>query len=459
MEYLKTRISFIYQYLWGLVNKGHERSVNAKKNILVSFLIRGGSIGVTLLLVPMTIQYINPTKYGIWLTLSSIISWFSFFDIGFGNGLRNKFAESLARGNTKLARIYVSTTYAILSIIILVVLTLFFVINPFLDWSKILNTPAEMASELSLLALVVFSFFCIQFVLNLLTIIITADQQPAKASFLSFLGNFLSLIIIFLLVKFTKGNLIYLGAALSIAPVFVLILSTLWFFSRDYKDFSPSFKHIKFGHAKDLMGLGLKFFVIQIAAIVLFQTSNIIITQLFGPTQVTPYNIAFKYFSIVSMLLGIIISPFWSAYTEAWVKEDFDWIKKTMKNLKLLWLLLSLMTLFMLLCSNFVYRLWIGPSVEVPFLLSLMMAAYIITLLWNTIYAQFLNGVGKIKLELYSGIWGMILNIPMAIYFGKKIGISGVILSGVILGLINMVWTNIQYNKLINKKAKGIWNQ
>lgn len=58
------------------------------------------------------------------------------------------------------------------------------------------------------------------------------------------------------------------------------------------------------------MGLGLKFFIIQIATVVLYETSNLIIAQLFGPAQVTPYNVAGKYFGIIPMVMGIIMTPF-----------------------------------------------------------------------------------------------------------------------------------------------------
>src|SRR5674476_825157 len=142
--------SSIVTYFTNSLSRGHERSVKAKKNILLSIVIKGLSILISLVLVPLTIHYVNPTKYGIWLTLSSIITWFSFFDIGFGHGLRNKFAEALAKGEEELARIYVSTTYAILCIIIGIVLILFLCINPFINWAKILNTTQEMAGELSI---------------------------------------------------------------------------------------------------------------------------------------------------------------------------------------------------------------------------------------------------------------------------------------------------------------------
>jgi hypothetical protein len=56
-------------------------------------------------------------KYGSWLTLRSIILWFAFFDIGLGNGLRNKFTEAKAPGNLERTRIYISTAYGLLILI------------------------------------------------------------------------------------------------------------------------------------------------------------------------------------------------------------------------------------------------------------------------------------------------------------------------------------------------------
>lgn len=447
----------LISYLNDFFKTGHERSIRAKKNILFSFIIKGLSIAISLVLVPLTISYVNPTRYGIWLTLSSIIGWFSFFDIGFGNGLRNKLAEAITKGQYDLARIYVSTTYAILAMIIGVILILFFSINPFLNWADILNAPQEMAGELSILALIVFVFFCIQFVLQLLITVMTANQEPAKASFFSFLGSLISLLIIFVLTKTTQGSLVYLGTAFSVAPVVVLLASSFWLFRYDYKKYSPSIKYVKFSHARDLMGLGIKFFVLQVAAIVIYQTSNIIIAQLFGPAQVTPYNIAYKYFGVVPMIMGIILMPFWSAFTEAWTKKDIQWIKNTMVKLKIIWVLMAIGTIIMLIFSNFIYKLWVGKEIVVPFSVSALLAAYVIIYSWNGIYINFLNGVGIIKLQLYSGILGMVLNVPLAIYFGRTLGIVGVIIPTVLMGVINMVWSVIQYNKIVNFKAKGLW--
>lgn len=451
-NFFKTRA-----YFKSKINSGHDRSVKAKKNIFGTLIFKGCSIAISLVLVPLTIHYINPTQYGIWLTLSSIVGWLAFFDIGFGSGLRNRFAEAIAKGEHELARIYLSTTYAILSIIVVALLIIFFCVNPFLNWSKILNSPSGMAAELSTLALLIFVFFCLQFVLQLITTIITANQQPAKASFFNFLGSLLSLAVIFVLTKTTSGNLIYLGLSLGAVPVVVLIASSIWFYSHEYKRYAPAYKYVKFSYARNLMSLGLKFFIIQIAAIIFYETSNLIIIQLFGPAEVTSYNIAYKYFSIIPMAMGIVMTPFWSAFTEAWVKKDTAWIESTMKKLRMLWFLITIAALLMLLFSDFVYVLWVGKKIIVPISVSATIAFYVVINAWNGIYSQFLNGVGKIKIQLYFALAGSLVNIPLAIFLGKTLGIYGVVLSTAIISVMAAIISPIQYNKIINNRATGVW--
>src|ERR1035441_3601330 len=331
-------IKIIFDKIETFFSTGHERSVKAKKNIIGLVISKGLSIFISLLLVRLTINYVNPTNYGIWITLSSIIAWMSFFDIGFGNGLRNKFAEARATGNEIKARIYISTTYAILSIIFSVVWIIFFFVHFFVDWSYVLNAPREMAGELSVLAIIVFSYFCLQIVLKTINTILIADQKPARASFLDMIAQILTLIIIYTLTRTTKGSLLNLGLTLGFAPILIMIISSFWFFHLSYKKYAPSIKYVRFSYAKDIMQLGYRFFIISIAAIVLYQTSNIIIAHLFGPELVTPYNIAYKYFGIITMMFGIIIAPFWSAFTEAWAKKDINWIKMIVKKLQYMWI-------------------------------------------------------------------------------------------------------------------------
>jgi O-antigen/teichoic acid export membrane protein len=157
------------------------------------------------------------------------------------------------------------------------------------------------------------------------------------------------------------------------------------------------------------------------------------------------------------MVFAIINLPFWSAFTKAWVEKDIAWIKNSIRTLQYVWLLFVLIAMLMVVFSDFIYKLWVGNMVVVPVSLSLVIAFFVVVNTWNAIFSQFLNGVGKIRLQLYSSIIGAALNIPLAIYFGRKFGIMGVVLSSVVLTGFNMGWGYIQYKKIIQFKASGIW--
>lgn len=412
------------------------------------------------MLVPLTINYLNPTKYGIWITLSSIIAWFGFFDVGLGHGLRNRFAEALANNNEKLARIYVSTTYAILTSIITIVLVLFYIISPFLNWNTILNAEnnAYLKSELSILALIVFSFFCLGFIFKLITTILTADQRPAKASLFGLIDKILSLIVIYILTKTTSSSLLYLGIVMSSSPVLVLAISSIWFFNGKYKKYRPSYKFVDLGKTKLLLNLGIKFFIVQLASILLYQTNVIIISHLFGPAEVTPYQVALRYFSIITLGFSIIVSPFWSAVTDAWTRKEISWIKNSMYKLRQTWFFFLIITVLMFIFSHWIYKIWVGEKIVISQLLSALIGTWIIVNTWNSIHSSFLNGIGKVRLQLYLGISVAVINIPFAIVLGKSIGIEGVLLCNLILAIVQSLIYPIQFGKIIKNKAYGIWN-
>jgi len=438
-------------------SKGDKRSVSVKRNILASFVIRILSILISLVLVPMTISYINSVQYGIWLTLSSIIGWLGYFDVGFGNGLRNRFAESVALGDSEKAKVYVSTTYAVMGIIVMILIAAILIVNPHLDWSRILNAPDSMNDDLSLLGLITIVLFCLQLWMRLVGTVLTANQEPAKAASLTLVANVLSLAAIFVLTKTTSGNIIYLGLALSVPSALVLLFSNVWFYRHKYRPYLPSLFYVDLKYVRSLMGLGIKFFVLQIATLVLYQTSNLIIAHLFGNENVTVYNVAFKYFNVVPMIMLIIMMPLWSAITDAWTKKEMNWIRNTMKKLNYVWLLLSLLVTIMLLLSKPVYLFWVGDKVQVPFIISAVLAISIVVNIGAYIYSIFLNGVGIIKIQLLLSVVEMIVFIPLAIILGKKIGLPGVILATALVNVVNLGFFTVQYRKIMSFKATGIW--
>lgn len=442
--------------------KGHERSVRAKKNILASFLIKSLSIAFSLIIVPLTINYINTSRYGIWLTISSIVGWFSFFDIGLTQGLRNKFAEAKAAGDDHMAQVYVSTTYALLGIIFSTIWILFLLVNPLLDWSSLLKVDPVMKEEVSRLAIIVFTFFCFTFVLKIITTILIADQKPAISSLIDLQGQLLSLLIIIILVKTTEGSLIKLGLAFCISPVLVLIAASLFLFNGKYKRYKPSISKIKFRYVKDLFNLGIAFFIIQFANIFQFQTANVIIARNFNTADVTSYNIVYRYFGILNMIFVIFLTPFWSASTEAYMKNDMGWIKNGIKRYNQLNIIMIIAGVVMLVFSDTAYRLWLGEgTVEISFLLSLCGFIFFNTSIFGGKYVSFLNGISALRIQFLACIISPILYIASALIMIKHLGmgVHALFIASIITNFNTFLLAPIQYYMIVVKGKRGIWTK
>ncbi len=441
-----------------LINNS-KRSVKAYKNIIALFVIKGVGMAIGFVLVPLTLNYLDPTRYGIWITISTFVTWLALFDVGLGNGLRNRLAEAIAKNDMTKARIYVSTTYAGLAIVFTGVYILFFIVNIFLDWTVILNTSKDLKDELRLLLSIVFLFFCIQFVLNLIYTIAFAKQEPALTQAFGILGSLLSLAGIYLLTIYTHGRLIYLGVMLAGVPLITGLIITIILFNTRYKDIKPSIKFVRFSELKSLLNIGLKFFFLQIIALILYQTNIIIIAQLFGPTEVTPYSIAFRYFGIATFAFTTILTPYWSAFTDAYAKGEIDWIKKVIKNLKLIWVGLLAVIAVLYFSSGFLIPLWVGDKVIVQKELYFFMGLYVLINALSAIYSSFLNGIGKVMSQFYIAAGVAIIYIPLTIFFCKQFGIIGIMITVIIFGPVSLFIYDWQYKKIINGTAKGIWNK
>jgi O-antigen/teichoic acid export membrane protein len=456
--------------------QGHERTVRAKKNILVSLIVKGLSLAVTFVLVRIALGYLgNSTTYGVWATISSFLTWFVIFEVGLGSGLKNKLAEALARGDLELGRTYVSTCYAIMGIVISVVSILFFIGAYHVDWVAVYGSPrstpeeaaqlASMRQELTTVSFVVFGMFFLRFAIKLITDVLLAHQRSGLSNALGPLGNILCLPIIYLLTFFTKGSLLYLGLTFSLVPVLVLSGASIYLYSTEYKAIAPSFRYVKFEYAKDLLNVGVRFFIIQISAIVIFQSTYFVITQFFGSSAVAGYDVLFKFFNTIQIVFAIIAQPYWPAFTEAWIKEDITWIRRTVKGLLKVWFGFIIFGFIMYFASDLAFYYWLGPErlqiLKLPYLLRFLLVLSFLIFNFGMVFNMFINGVGKVLLQTWCLIIGALLFIPSVYFFIDYLGwgIEGVVISTIIANFYSLFVAPVHYYKIINNKAHGIWSK
>lgn len=436
----------------------NHRSSLLQKNILASFLIKGWSAVIVLLLVPVTLHCLGDYKNGIWLTISSMLLWIDNMDIGLGNGLRNKIAEYMAHHEVHRARQLVSSTFALLSCIIIPVILILAVLILSCDTYQIFNASPSIISDLDTVLIVTVLLVCTTFVFKLIGNFYMGMQLPAVSNLLIAIGQTLALIGTYIVYWSGSHSLMYIAIVNTVAPLFVYLIAFPYTFLYKYPQLRPSFRLIDFKEAKAVVNTGIQFFIMQISSVILFMTSNILISNLFTPSMVTPYQITYRYFSILLVAFTVICMPFWNATTDAYERGDIEWIRDATRKLRLMIIgIIACMTLMVVL-SPWVYSIWIGDSITIDIRMSIVMASYIFILIYSMRYSYFINGIGKLRLQLIFTTSAAILYIPLA-YLTTQYT-HDIIWFMMVMCLINipgLIVNRIQFYKLINGTAKGIW--
>jgi O-antigen/teichoic acid export membrane protein len=423
-----------------------------------SSIYKGLSVVISFLLVPLSITFLGVENYGLWLTIFSFISWFTFFDFGIGNGLRNKLSQALAINDRVLAKQLVSTAYFIMLVVILILIALFLSVSNFVDWNGIFKyTGNENLNKLFQIAFVVFA---INLVLKMVTSVFFADQKPSFSGFIHFISQLIVLIAVYIIMQSEHVSLLSYTMIIFFSQFAVLFLSNIFVFQNKFTFMAPHISSVRIKHCKDIFNLGFGFFIIQMCVVIIYSTDNFIINFFLGAEQVTIYNVALKYFMILTMFMNIILTPYWSAFTNAFELKDYNWIKNSFNKLTTFSFIVGSFVIIMVLFSEQMYYFWIGDAVSVPFILSICIGASTFVKVFNLNSIMLINGFGKIRMQLIIGVLSAIINIPLSIILAVNcnLGVSGVIIATLIGEIISVFFYRIQAQRLINRSAKGIFN-
>lgn len=428
-------------------------------NILFSGVLKGIGLLSSLLIVPVTINYLNNEVYGIWMTITSILYWITAFDIGLGNGMRNYLTERISMGDYAGSRKYIATTFMLLAVIAaaLFLLTLFPLFTLNFNW--VFNTTSVDNTALRDALLIAIFFTLLNFVLKNIGFVFVALQKYALNDLLNVSGNVISLIITFILTQCTQGNLLYVVVVYTSTYTVIYSAAFVPIFKR-YPQLRPALSDFEKGIGQKIVKKGLGFFIIQITScLVIFGAANLFITQYCGPEEVTVYNIAYKYFNLLVIGYTIILSPMWNAYTDAYVKGDMHWIRRNFNRSLLFWgASVAMGGLMLILCQAF-YRLWVGHQVSIPFSVSLSVLLYVCMFNLNNCVTFLINGLNKIRVQIITSLVFTALYIILVINIGPRLGTEGISLSmAFCYALMSMIHL-YQCRLLIHQKAKGIWNR
>lgn len=440
--------------------KQNSRDFLIQKNIIISFFVKGWSVAVQLILVPLTLACLGVYENGVWLTISSVLLWIDNLDVGLGNGLRNKLAAYIAEGNILKAREMVSSTLAMLIIIIIPVLAILIVTESYANLYTFFNVSPQRIDNLVQITIVATIMVCATFILKFLGNFYMGLQLPAINNGLVTTGNTLTLFGTYIVYLSGSHSLLLIAIAYTAGPLMSYLLCYPITFYGKYKKLRPSMKFVSSSAVKELFLIGTKFFLLQIAGIILFFSTNIIISKVYSPSMVTPYQIANRYFMVAMLLFTIICVPYWSATTDAYAKNDIKWIKRSNNILNYFMLFIFALITLMIIASPFIYNIWIGKKAIIPLPITILVGLYQFVLIFSTRYSYVLNGLGKLKLQLYVTVSVAIAYIPLALLVThNNANINALLIIMSVINIPGLLINAIQYKKVITGTAQGIWTK
>lgn len=407
---------------------GSKENKNLYSNIVGAFIIKGLSLIISLFTMPAYMSFFSDQEVlGVWFTLLSVLNWVLSFDLGIGNGLRNKLCYTIAANDTKQTKEYISSAYFItgaVSLILLILLSFFVYI---VDWNKFFNISTNLVShkDLSVAILICLMGILFQFFLRLISSIIYALQKSAINNFMSLLTSLLQLMCaLFLPSKSPSENLIVFSCVHVLCVNVPLIFLTCIVFLKLLPQCKPNVLWFRRDKARFVMSLGGIFFLCQILYMIIANTNEFFISHYSGSDNVVEYQIYYRLFSLASMLITLALTPVWSAVTKAIAERNYVWLNKLYKYFKKFSLLGIVCEFLLIPFLQFIIDIWLGENaLTVNYHTSLFFAIFGSLMLYQSVLSTFVCGLGRLKLQAicyFIGVIFKLIFIPVAVnYFGR----------------------------------------
>lgn len=420
------------------------------RNSILSLVYKAFSMGFSLISAPLLLGILGNYKYGVYSSALSIVSWIYYFDLGIGNGLRFKLTGYLAKNDDEGSKKTVTVAYVLVSAIMLIAVIFVIGFLSFFSADKFFKINS-IDENINTILIISFAFAGLNFVLSLVNNVLLAVQESSKVNFFSLLAQAFFIIGLLFYKKWGISLILLVSIAEACSQAIKNIIETIYVYKK-YPKLKPSRKAIDFSYSNGIMSFGIKMFALQMSALVLNSTDNLLILKLFGATAVTPYSFLYKYFGMINNVYVILIGPLMSAYTMAFAKKDFKWIKGTFKKSMLLYALVFVGTIVALFVFKPFAKIWLQKDLNFDNTLIVLTAIYFLMLMFSHNFSSFVNGIGVVNETTLAVVIQAIINIPASIFFAKNcsMGVNGIIMGSI----VSMVISNIVYPYITVREFK-----
>ena len=407
-------------------NRGFERYRRAGITASSSFIAKALNILISFLSVPLTIHYLGAERYGVWLTISSLLTWMALTDFGLsGNALVNVLAESTGKEDVESARQYASSAFwALIGISVISAIAAVIAFH-WISWRMVFQvSTATSTHELNVTCALTLAIFILGFPLSLQYAIYSAYQEGYLANIWSIATNVFALLALVAVSRY-HGGLPQLVLALAGTRTVVAMANNYYLFRR-YPWLVPFPSAVRWSCVQRLFKLGGKYMVTQLAALGIYQSQPMIITQMLGPASVVIFVVSYKIITLPMDLIYMATQPFIAAFGEAKARGDWAWIRKAYRNATLAstGIGFSLVAVMALLAKPLI-RIWAGAAAVPTTSFIVWLSIYVMIGIALMATNQFLSGVEKVTSLAISTTLCALGVIGAGIFFARGYGLVG----------------------------------
>lgn len=389
---------------------------------------RGVAALTSLVTVPLTLGYLGAERYGLWMTIASLISFLIFTDLGLGNSLLTAIAKAYGRRDDAAASRLIGSATWLLVMVGLGVALLFVVASTFINLAAVFNITDPVArAEVGPAALVFGMLYAVSLPLSTVSQIRYGLQEGYVDSAFAAAGNLLGLGLILLVIALQLG-LPYLVLAFMGAPLIMQVANGLMLFRGERRFLAPRPSQFDGRTSIALLGSGWQFLVLQVAVAGAFYSDSLIAARLLGPSAVAEYAVVTRLFLVPAVFVAAITAPLWPAYGDAHAHGDVDWIKKAFARSLFISVAVAFVAAFLLtLFVGPILMWWLGGSLAPPTLLVAGVAVWTVMNAAGTSIAMLLNGLHLLRFQMATAVLMAGLNVTLSIILASRIGIAGVV--------------------------------
>ena len=390
---------------------------------------------VSLLTLPLAVRYLGAERYGVWATITTTAVWINLLDLGIANTLTNEISRAYALDDKKAARRYFTNALALTLAVAGAVGLLFTCFAGQVRWARIFNVGTSIsATEVQHTVVAALGLMLLALPCNLVSKLLAGYQELHRYSVASAIGAAASLAGLALGIAMHVGMPVLYLMSLGCMTLsnLVMLLVVLW-----HKPWLvPKASAVDLLAVKDLLASGSSFFLIQVAAVVVFSSDNLIVSHYLGASEVTPYSVAWRLAGLSAVIQSLMFPALWPAYSEAYAKHEYQWIRQTFTTtLKGIVALNVLCAVGLVLFGRGVIRIWAGPAAVPGVYLLIAMGIWIVVNGFMSVESCLLAALNRIRAQAVLSIVAAALNVALSLVLVRHVGAIGVI-GGTILSYL-----------------------